>query len=314
MQLKNFLLLVLGCCLLSQQAFAVDDKQQGDREKSVVELMRFDPAMFAPENLSEADVNMPAAQYLRLQYEQFDLQSLTVKLENALYNLHYYQQTPTGKMNPELKKAIKNFQKDMDKPATGELTVAQLYQLIGRYQQAFPGGIHGREIYPEKLKVQITNNIVAAQGTWLALNREQQYTSIESSEIRCNRRDNRCVEAMAMIVDGSTQMAGYDRLTVGSMVWEITSWDSGEIVAENTLNPCVSYSLFIEPETKKVYLQYRYKGAQNCSHAEGEAPTINQLVDGPTFAKKYYNQKERRQDNVYNPRYVERLRMLQDLQ
>ncbi len=306
--MKWKIILLIALAAFSSQVLANTDQDN----KSIFDLMRFDPSLLATQNLSQADMNMPAEQFLRIQYNDFDIKALTIKLENALYSLHYYRQEPSGQMNAQLKNAIKAFQKDIQKPATGNLTVGELTDLIQRYEQAFPGGVHDGEIYPEKLKVDINDNMVIAKGTWLALNREHQYTSIETSEIRCNRRDDRCLEAMAMVVDGTTSKdpTAHDKLTVGSMIWNITSWDDSEIVATNTLNPCVSYSLFIEPKTKKVYLQYRYKDGQTCSHTEGEAPTINQLVDGPTFAKEYYHQKENRQERVYNSRYVARLKSL----
>lgn len=281
--------------------------------KDILEITRFDVDLIKNQDVNEAQLNQPAMEFLTYHYKDLDQQLLITKLQNTLQRLYYYQGPINGDANEQLKQAIAKFQNDINAAPTGVLTVSELMTLISRYDAAFPRTSHSGQIYPEAFNVQVTNNSAIVNGTWKAVNRERQYASIETSEIRCNRFDNRCVEAMAMIVDKGKlgQSNDKDHLTVGSMVWDITRWDNDEIVAENNLNPCVNYSLYINGKEKTVYLQFRYKDAPGCKHEKDSLPTMNVLVDGPTFAKEYYAKEEKNAQQAYNPRYLEKLRSLQ---
>ena len=240
----------------------------------------------------------------------------TFRLENALYKLKFYPDMPTGRPSPILKDAIKAFQSSINAKPTGTLLVCEWVQLVNRVNQLFPRQVYPSRIYPVKLAFSKTDQRVDATGTWQLQQTPVEFPFLQTSNIRCFKQANTCVEANAMIIDEVDFKSSVERdyLTVGTIIWQVDRWNKQEIVANNNVYPCLRASLYVNLMTDSVYKLYRfYPDSPGCKQYSNKKPHIFDLVDGLSYAKSYYRTQDQTQSAFYNPEFLRRIKAIQGL-
>jgi hypothetical protein len=203
-------------------------------------------------------------------------------IEEMLIELRYYFQLPIGKMNLNLKRAIRDFQIDQGESPTGVLTMAQFMKLgdLGTSQEI-------ETILPGSSPLAwIGDTVATAEGTWSF---EGNARPIQSCQIRCFRDFGLCFEALGQInydpIFGNDAM-----LDISLELWDITRWSSEEVVAEKGDSKCVSYTLTINGQKGKALQFRRGKGGPGCEGI-AESPQIIEMVNGVEVALDYYRER-----------------------
>lgn len=300
---------IIACFFMFIPAIVFSAASNDQAQSDALSKTKF-PADYISSDVSTSmDRDMPAQQYLQLNNESFDKKDYLFKVETALHQLKFYSGKSSKHDASALKNEMMQFQQSLGDSQTGQLTIGELQQLIQRTQAVAPDKFHPVEIYPEKFIFEVSDDSVLTRGTWVALDFGRGYNNIETSEIRCLREQEKCLEATAFIMDDKAQTtADYDYLTVSTTYWDITRWDETEVIAENNSHDCVNFTLSMNLSSQQVLMQYRYKNAKSCKHSSDLAPHTEQLIDGATFAKQFYHQQNKQRQQAYNPRYLEKLK------
>jgi hypothetical protein len=117
---------------------------------------------------------------------------------------------------------------------------------------------------------------ITANGAWDRMNNDER--SPQSTDIECDRSQNRCVEADAM--------TAFNILIAKQTEFTVTKWDKYEIVAEDSTPDCERDELRINHQEKSVTLisTPTYKNA-SCAKTLGKPETVTyRLVNGTQIA------------------------------
>lgn len=304
--LNRYFLLVGLLCLLPTASFAADD------ETDFKEITGFQTNLLPMGGGNSPDSSIPVKEYYSIWTGVLPRDVLIFKLQNALYKLKFYPRMPTGKSNPELDIAIKEFQKSLGDKPTGTLLMGQLTELIERVNKAFPNRFHPGEIYPEHFSMNKTEEFVEATGTWQNEYEKNEFPYLQTTNIQCFRESNICMEATSMILESLHEDTAFERehLTVGMILWNISRWNEDEIVAENIGDPCVKASLFVNLDSDKVNKLYRFYPGENCADYSTLKPYMARLISGKNYADGYYKREQKSIEKYYNPLYVEKVNKL----
>lgn len=228
-------------------------------------------------------------------------------LESSLLDLRYFYKEPSGKLTPDLIKAIKEFQSDIGHKATGVLTMEQFEILTKRHNM-----LTGVQTYPGNVDVQITNvdSYLVANGTWVFEN-DKQADQLQTSKIICSRPSSICNMATARISMHGDNLGDEASLYVDIEDWNITKWTEHEVQAENDDALCVSYTLSINYSKKEAFMFRRGKGGPSCEGI-AESPQILKLVGGFDVGNKYWSERREETNKVRSSTYQKLLKNLKD--
>ena len=302
-----YLLLIVLLIAVSSVSFAQNDSE------SLREMGYFNEELWPKKLSKHGDGNMPVVDYIKIWQGAISTSWFLFKLENALYKLKFYPDLPMGKANAELTKAIAKFQKSIGAKPTGDLLVWQWVELIKRVNQLYPLGHYPGRIIPNPLKMTFADRYVEGSGTWQLEHATKKFPFLQTSNIRCFKISNVCVEADAMIVPepDNEQLIEEDYLTVGSIIWTIDNWKKNEIIATNNAAACLKAKLYIDMAKKRIYKFYRFSTGKGCNEHADKDPYIFKLVDGVTYASGFYQSKEKEANKFVNPEYTNRMLDLQ---
>jgi len=237
---------------------------------------------------SSPDGELPATTYFA-QIANNRPEALVIgETQFMLYKLGFYPSLPNGENTPLFQIAVKKFQKSIDAKQTGVLTVNQWYKLHAAYNNS-PGNIPMKEIHPVSYQFGMSEdgNRIFAKGTWqFTSNDMQMLTPIQTSDIRCDKTNQVCAEARALLVNFTDE----DLLDSQLIVWHVTKWDNNEIIAEDDSAECIAYTLYVNLKTEQITQSRR---AKHCYGTATQPMTIK-LIDGQAVAKEFYSQNKTR--------------------
>lgn len=239
---------------------------------------------------SSPDGDLPATTYFS-QISNNRPEALVIgETQFMLYKLGFYPSLPNGANTALYQTAVKKFQKSIEAEQTGVITVNQWYKLQAAYNNS-PGNIPMKEIHPVSYQFGMSENgnRIFAKGTWqFTGNDVKMMAPIQTSDIRCDKANNVCAEARALLVNFTDE----DLLDSELIIWQVTKWDDNEIIAENDTAECVAYTLYVNLKTEVISQTRRGK---NCYGTAAQPMTIK-LVDGSEVAKEFYQDSATRYD------------------
>lgn len=247
-------------------------------------------SVFAIVSPSSPDGDLPATTYFtQIANEQPEM-LFTGETQFMLYKLGFYPSLPNGKNTKLYQTAIKKYQKTIDAKQTGILTVSQWYKLHAAYNNSTEN-IPMKEVHPVSYRFGVSEdgNRVFAKGTWqFTETGVQMIAPIQSSDIRCDKTNEVCAEARALLVNFTDE----DLLDSELIIWRVTKWDDSEIIAENDSAECIAYTLYINLNTEVISQTRRGK---NCYGTAAQPMTIK-LVDGSEIANAFYQDNQVKYD------------------
>jgi hypothetical protein len=177
----------------------------------------------------------------------------------------------TGVTDELTNEAIRNYQSHREIPQSGVLDAETFFSLTRD------------DDFADKQILSIApfdlywyDESITANGAWDRMNNDER--SPQSTDIECDRSQNRCVEADAM--------TAFNILIAKQTEFTVTKWDKYEIVAEDSTPDCERDELRINHQEKSVTLisTPTYKNA-SCAKSLGKPETVTyRLVNGTQIA------------------------------
>ena len=200
----------------------------------------------------------------------------TVTIEEMLHRLYFYQGIPTGAQNADLDAAIFRFQASIGAEPTGILLLGEFEELTWRANQ-----IEIPEIrLPRFLTVFSIEGLALVSGTWVSQDFEMDWP-VQTSQIRCDLAAADCTEVTARITERDGAPATLDLEWV---TWQVISWSTVEIVAEDDTLPCILRTLILSIETDRVFEVRQGKLTEECAGVSQEA-FIFELMNGAEISQ-----------------------------
>jgi hypothetical protein len=204
-----------------------------------------------------------------------------------------------------VRKAIKKFQRDIDAPTTGKLTMGQLQELSRRSSRVGEGkiitGLSSMSIYTY-------NNTAIVEGTWVVAEEKLAYP-VNSSIINCEKKLKRCTEFVAEIrLPDFNDEANTSFLNLRSDIYRIISWDRNEIVAEKS-GECTITTLTLNFNSNEVLAITRNNQTKRCNKSpinelfkikKLKKPQIAKLVPGFNVTFKIWNDRRKKASKFFN--------------
>ncbi|MAZ40331.1 MAG: hypothetical protein CMF49_09460 [Legionellales bacterium] len=256
-------------------------------------LIAYSTGWAAAVDADHPDSNISALVYFSQIANDTPEPMLIGEMQFMLHKLGFYPSLPNGKQTVLFQQAVKSFQKSIQEKQTGSLTVSQWYQLVAKYNN-HPSNVPMKEIHPMSYHFEMNQNNVFVKGTWqIQASDMVMFSPIQTSDIRCDRVNNACAEARALLINFTAQ----DLLDADLVVWQVTKWTDSEIIAENNSAECVAYTLYINLEKQTVVQSRRGK---NC-FGQATQPITMVLEDGKQVAEAYYQKNQARYSTATNP-------------
>ncbi len=217
----------------------------------------------------------------------------TVAIEELLHRLFFYQEIPTGALNPELEAAIIRFQASVGAEPTGQLLLGEFEELSWRGNQTELPEIR----LPQFATVFSIEGVALASGTWTSNDFPMDWP-IQTSQIRCLMATGDCTEVTARITefDGAPAALEMDWVT-----WAVVSWSDAEIVAEDDTLGCVLRTLILSIATDRVFEVRQGKDIRECAGV-AENTTVFELVSGAEISEDQHRSRRDGMRDFYDPR------------
>lgn len=226
-----------------------------------------------------------------------DETSTTALVELVFLDLRYYLRKPSGAPSPELRASVEQFQKDLGHEPTGTLLLGEFQELMRRM-----AAVHPVPVYPGNFSlVEEEGGVVLVQGTWQPQGSAPP-DPIQTSEIRCERKESACVEATAVLFYGS----GKALLDIGVAQWKVVRWSNERIVAKREAAPCFLDTLEVRFEGKKVSKSRRSKEGGECAD---RAPETARLGDGSRVGYEYFRRRWEEAHSGYSSAFGDAFRL-----
>jgi hypothetical protein len=212
-------------------------------------------------------------------------------LENALIDLRYLYQAPTGKPSKGLTSAIRTFQREAGYRPTGVLLISEFMGLIQRGNEFWQA-----PIFPGPVLYSESTQSVSLEGTW-AKQGAPERDPIQATSIRCYRAANLCTAVTARVVmadeEGGWFHASAIDLSLQPNEWTVTHWSAERIDAEDRSSLCVVRHLVIDTKAQAATLLSEPQADQRC---KGSAPEPGewQLQGGYEIAVRYWEARQMR--------------------
>lgn len=228
-------------------------------------------------------------------------------LENALIDLRYLYQPPSGQPSPALTAAVKAFQRDIGAPATGVIRVGQFMDLVQR-----TGEFWQAPVIPGPAFLVDKGELVTAEGTWRGAG-VREADPIQTTSIRCYRQAQLCSMVTAKLVMSGDESGWFHSpvsdLALHAQDWSVREWSEQRIVAEDRSARCVEYRLTLERRTQQVSMQRALVGGSACSDAP--ATVAFHLVAGYEVAAPYWEARQARLLSLRSPKFQALVKRLQ---
>ncbi len=219
----------------------------------------------------------------------------------ALNEFRFLRELPSRKETPQLRSAIRNYQKSIAAKSTGILLLGEWITLMARHNKVRP-----RQIGLHNLRFFEFSGFVSINGTWKP-NSEKQLFPLQTSKIECRRELRRCTSATTTIAYSS--LVSVVGLTIED--WHITKWTPGEIVAERTYTMCFGYTMTISLRKKSAFMFRRPRAWRGrCKSFRGK-PQVFRLVDGRKIQKRYFSRAFKQRRGFYHPEFRKRIERLE---
>ncbi len=211
-------------------------------------------------------------------------------VENALIDLRYLYQPPSGRPSPALNASIKAFQRDIGAKPTGVILVGQFMDLVQRTNEFWQA-----PVIPGPAYVVSKGDVVSAEGTWHS-DAMPEADPIQTTSIRCYRAANLCNLVTAKLVMAGDESGWFHSsvsdLGLHAQDWSIRAWSDRRIVAEDRSARCVEYVLTIDLSTEQVVMERAVVAGASC--ADAPARTDFRLVNGYEVASPYWEARQSR--------------------
>ena len=211
-------------------------------------------------------------------------------LENALIDLRYLYQPPSGRPSTALTAAVKAFQRDIQAKPTGVILVGEFMDLVQRTNEFWQA-----PVYPGPAFVMSKADVVSAEGTWHS-EQMRDPDPIQTTSIRCYRAAALCSMVTAKLVMAGDESGWFHSsvtdLSLRAQDWTVQEWSERRIVAEDRTARCIEYVLTIDRSQEQVTLQRRPVAGEGCEEQTDTADY--RLVAGYEVASPYWEARQAR--------------------
>lgn len=211
----------------------------------------------------------------------------------------------------DYKKAVKDFQKDLNDPPTGELTVSQIHQLTKRSEMQ----IMGTPSILEKFESRKIGGFATVRGTMVILD-EKIAWPINLHNVQCIQSLGTCsVRQVAIWTPNETSFS--QTLTIfedQSGTYEITKWEKDVIEARSDSSGCREESVTLNFKLQEFFFITR-NGSKPCESLGVkipplQKPRIAQLIDGKDVISKEFNRMKEAAFKVTSSRFQRQVKDL----
>lgn len=211
-------------------------------------------------------------------------------LENALIDLRYLYQAPSGQPSKQLTAAVKAFQRDRGMKQSGRLSVAEFMDLVRRGNEFWQA-----PVFPGPLQMDATPERVSVQGSWQP-DTVPERDPVQTSSVRCYRAAGLCSMVTAKLLmaddDGGMFHNSAADLDLHAHDFKIVQWSDAGVVAEET-TMCVTYTLTLDLAAQSASMETRSGAGEKCGAATAPARRYR-LIGGYESAAPYWAARQAR--------------------
>jgi hypothetical protein len=214
-------------------------------------------------------------------------------VSEQLRTLYFYNGPIVVNLTREITEGVKSFQRSINEPSDGRLSLGQLIKLIERSAE--------RHRSVDAAQIGINNGFfifigpdrASARGTWHSENVQLAF-QFNSVEIRCEKSSRTCAVFEGFIDPNNS--GGRRNLMTSTQIYSITRWNRSELFAEYN-GDCRTVALHLNVSSNEVIQITRNNdnsSSENCRRFTGPLalPQIAKLVDGFQVSQNI-NKKER---------------------
>lgn len=204
-------------------------------------------------------------------------------ISSMLGRLMYFN-APSEK---EFRDAIKKFQRDIDDPQTGDLTMGQFEKLHVRSARISDTPVYLGYRTQHKIPIRRYENIVGTEGTWAveADNEDDKLAyPINYAKIRCYKLDGTCT--MFHVELSVPKLKGPDEghhLFAHLETYKIISWSDSEVVSQSSAQ-CRTHLMTVNISSNEVFQIVRNTGNKGCDSLLplGKPRIVRLMPEGPS--------------------------------